>query len=410
MRYVISLVVFGIVSTGAFLYVQPPEKTIAPVENPDTNIETASTPPKEEKIVDPNADIENQLPLANPPAVIKAVYLTSWSAGTEKKIQYLLTLASSTEINAVVIDIKDYSGYIAYDAQIPEALHYKSKETRIRKPNALIKRLHDAGIYLIARVTVFQDPVLAAARPDLAIHTSSTGGIWYDKKNLAWLDPAGKETWDYVVAIAKDAAARGFDEINFDYIRFPSDGDLDDTDYPFWDERTAKHETIRTFFKYLRQSLPNTKISADIFGIATIRKDDLGIGQIIEDAYEYFDYVAPMVYPSHYGAGILGYKNPAEHPYEIVLHALQSALKRSTDYSLQTTASSPATSSSELQAISYKPKAALRPWLQDFSLTTKYNKDMVRAQIKAVSDAGGESGWMLWNPSNVYTREALQLR
>lgn len=408
MRYVLSFLFVGIMSTGVLWYTRAPEQTaLAPHESEAQT--TPLTPQPKEKHTDPNADIENQTPLANPPAVIKAVYLTSWSAGTEKRINYILNLASTTEINAVVIDIKDYSGYISYDIQIPEAERYKSKEKRIAKINTLIKRLHDAGIYIIARVTIFQDPILAAARPDLAIHASSTGEVWRDNKKLAWMDPAGKETWDYNVAIAKDTAARGFDEINFDYIRFPSDGNLKDTDYPFWDEHTPKHDTIRAFFKYLRESLPDIKISADIFGITTIRKDDLGIGQLLEDAYEYFDYVSPMVYPSHYAPGTLGYQNPAEYPYEIIKHAMDAAQKRLTAMTATTTL--PLASSS----VSY---ARLRPWLQDFNLGAKYNEEMVRKEIQAVYDAGitdGTSpelveGWMLWNPSNVYTHEALEIK
>jgi hypothetical protein len=331
-------------------------------------------------------DIENQKPLANPPQIIKAIYLTGWSAGNPTKIKYLLNLATTTEINAVVIDIKDYSGYVGYNIKVPEVEKYKAKEIRISQINRLIKQLHDAGIYVIARITIFQDPRLALARPDLTVKSKKTGNSWQDKKGLSWIDPAAEEAWNYNIAIAKEASQRGFDELNFDYIRFPSDGDLNDMVFPFWDEKISKSSVLKSFFKTLRQQLTGTKISADLFGLATINQDDLGIGQVIENAYEYFDYVYPMVYPSHYAAGFIGYQNPALYPYEVIKYSLDSAVKR-------LTASSTAFS------------AGLRPWLQDFDMGAVYNAEMVRKEIQATVDALGEkfSGWLLWNPENVYS-------
>jgi len=358
-------------------------------------------------------DIENQKPLANPPQIIKAIYLTGWSAGNPAKIKYLIDLTKTTEINAVVIDIKDYSGYVAYNIQVPEVEKYKAKEIRIIQINRLIKQLHDAGIYMIARITIFQDPRLALARPDLTIKSKKTGNSWLDRKGLSWIDPAATEAWDYNVAIAQEAASRGFDELNFDYIRFPSDGDLEDMEFPFWQKtrtdtdetRTnteTKSEVIRNFFKYLRQQLPGVKISADLFGLATVNQDDLGIGQVIEDAYEYFDYVSPMVYPSHYAPGFLGYKNPALYPYEVIKYSLDSAIQRLKNYESGIKNS---TSTENLTPKTYNLKPKLRPWLQDFDLGAVYNAEMVKKEIQAVSDALGEnfSGWLLWSPENIYT-------
>ena len=134
----------------------------------------------------------------------------------------------------------------------------------------MIKKLHDEGIYVIARQTVFQDPILALARPDLALMSSSTGKQWKDHKGVMWIDAAAKDAWDYNIAIAKDALGRGFDEINFDYIRFSSDGNMNDINYPFWNEKTPKRQIMRSFFKYLRESLPDTRLSADMFGYVTI--------------------------------------------------------------------------------------------------------------------------------------------
>ena len=350
------------------------------------------------------ADIENQRPLTEPPKIIKAIYLTSWSAGNPLKIKYLIDLTKTTEINAVVIDIKDYSGYVAYDIQVPEVEKYQAKEIRIPRINRLIKQLHDEGIYVIARITIFQDPRLEQARPNLAVKSKKTGGSWLDNKKLTWIDPAAEEAWHYNIAIARETADRGFDELNFDYIRFPSDGDLNDMDFSFWDEKIPKSSVIGDFFKTLRQELTGIKISADLFGLATINQDDLGIGQVIENAYQYFDYVSPMVYPSHYASGFLGYKNPALYPYEVVKYSMEAAFQRLKNYELEIKNS---TSTKFLNSKFYILNSQLRPWLQDFDMGADYNAEMIRKQIKATNDAASSTpellnGFMLWNPSNIY--------
>ncbi|KKU93175.1 MAG: hypothetical protein A2109_01670 [Candidatus Wildermuthbacteria bacterium GWA1_49_26] len=332
--------------------------------------------------------------LANPPEIIKAVYLTSWSAGTSARIDYVANLAKTTELNAVVIDIKDFSGEIAYFTNVPEAFTYGAHRIKIGDIEALLKRLHEEGLYVIARVTVFQDPVLARARPDLAVQSIAKEGVWADYKGLAWVDPASRQVWNYIVSITRDAASRGFDEINFDYVRFPSDGNLQDMRFPVWDGRMPQQQIIREFFAYLREHLSDVTISADLFGLSTSSRDDLGIGQIIEDAFEYFDYVYPMVYPSHYADGYRGYWNPAEYPYEVVHFSLASAQVR-------------------LAALrAARPErqfAKLRPWLQDFHLGATYDPLMVQAQVQATKDALGDefTGFLLWAPTNWYTQEAL---
>ncbi len=352
---------------------------------------------------DPNADIPPQQQLLNPPEIIKAMYSTGWSAGSAQKLNYLTNIIKKTELNAVVIDIKDYSGEVSYPTDIEAVEKYgKGREIKILRPNAMIKKLHDEGIYVIARQTIFQDPMLAKARPDLALTSSSTGKQWEDWKGVMYSDPAGKETWNYNLYIAKDALARGFDEINFDYIRFPSDGNLDDIKYPFWDGKTLKRYVIRDFFKYVRQSLPDAKISADLFGLTTINLGDVGIGQNIEDAFNYFDAIAPMVYPSHYNKGFNGHKNPALYPYDVVYTSILEANKRLKQYKLKAE-----TSTSTEKYLVKNPK--LRPWLQDFDLGAIYDATKVREQINAVYNAATNTpiGWMLWDPSNNYTKGGL---
>ncbi|MFQ5752599.1 MAG: putative glycoside hydrolase, partial [bacterium] len=402
--------------------------------------EPTSTPALAAQPAGAAADIEKQGQLPNPPEVIKGIYVTAWTAGSPAAVGRLIDFISRTELNAVVIDIKDFSGHVSYKTDIPEVETSGGEgELRLLRPNALIRKLHDAGIYVIARQTVFQDPILAEAHPEWALHNASqltmtmadnnddkklsSSSLWRDNKGLSWMDPAARPVWDYNIAIAKDAWERGFDEINFDYIRFASDGDLEMIDYPFWDEITPRHTVIRNFFKYLRENLPNAKISADLFGLSTISAWDLGIGQIIEDAYEHFDYVSPMVYPSHYSAGAFGYEKPAEEPYGIVKNSLEGALRRlvvektitiSTTTVATTTADTGTTITIQKTVTIPKFKATLRPWLQDFDLGAIYDAAKVIDQMRATEEilnasgtASRYGGWLLWDPANTYTEDAL---
>lgn len=338
--------------------------------------------------------IEPQKPLVTPPSEIKAIYLTADSAINTKKIDDLIPLLKKSGLNAMVIDIKDYSGYLSYDIKSEKGEVYQTRKQKIRAINSLIKKLHDENIYAIARVAVFQDPVTASLQPELAIKNRTSGKIWKDNQNLAWIDPASQEYWKYIVDISRDASERGFDEINFDYIRFPSDGRLSQMLFPFYDPASArKEETIKEFFVYLRSNLQGVRISADLFGLTTIALDDMGIGQLIEDAYQNFDYVSPMVYPSHYATGFMGYEYPARHPYEVVKHSIDSAAKKLDEYNKKGVSESPARPASD---------AKIRPWIQAFNMGGIYDAAKIKLQIKASDEAGGV-GWMLWNPANNYS-------
>lgn len=429
-----------ILSAGFFLFMKSNVATIVPQEArmaniasssaaslaplPEAPLSVSSSPnPSAYPVASAGIDIPNQPHLANPPAIAKGIYLTGWSAGSEKKMNNITSLIGRTELNAVVIDIKDYSGNLSYAADIPLVKSSGAlKEIKIIHPNTIIKKLHDNGIYVIGRVTVFQDPVLAAAHPEWALHNKTTSGLWKDSKGLAWMDPAAQPVWDYIISITKDASARGFDEIQFDYVRFASDGALGNISYPYWDQTSTRTAVIANFFKYLRAQMPDTVLSADLFGLATINRDDLGIGQVIESAYKYFDYVSPMVYPSHYATGFLGYKSPAQYPYEVVRYSMEHALARLTGAAAVTAATSTNNSSTAVisgsSTASLPPpsnyRAKLRPWLQDFNLGATYDAAMVRDQIRATEEALGTSsargkygGWFLWNASNNYTEGAL---
>jgi hypothetical protein len=299
-----------------------------------------------------------------------------------------------------------------------------AEEKRIPKINTLMKKLHDQRVYVIGRVAVFEDQKLPIAHPELALKSKSTGKLWKDNKGLHWIDAAATAAWDYNIEIARDMLSRGFDEINFDYIRFPSDGNLDDILYPISNNKTVKAAVIKKFYAYLRAALPNARLSADVFGMTTTNSDDLGIGQHLEDALPYFDVVAPMVYPSHYVAGFIGQKNPAAAPYEIVQYSIAKALEKIKNYRATWLL---AARSGDAARLTKTPeaKAKLRPWLQDFNLGATYRAKEILAQIKATTDAirGCETcdevihdellgedvdGWMLWNASNVYTSDALK--
>jgi len=351
-------------------------------------------------------------PLLNPPAVIKAVYATGWSMGTKSYLAYLQNIFKTSQINAVVIDVKDVSGLVYYKSGADKVREYKTYQKVISDINGLIKSLHNQGIYVIARIPIFKDSYLAKARPDLAVYdvsktkNKSKPVVWQDNNGLNWVDPSSQEVWDYNIAIAKDAASHGFDEINFDYIRFPSDGNLQNMGFPFWDRNIPRHIIIKNFSQKIREALPDTKLSIDLFGQTTTNTDDMGIGQLLEDSFENFDYVAPMVYPSHYINGFLGYANPADHPYEIVKNALSTAELRIQTYKKINTLSNASVAAS-LQVMAM---AKIRPWLQDFNLGAQYDTRMVKQEIQATADSLGSdfNGFMMWNPLNFYTTDALK--
>lgn len=319
------------------------------------------------------------------PESVKALYMSSWVAGNEKLRTNLINIIDTTELNSVVIDIKDYTGRVSFTVSDPELQKFGSSEKRIPDIKEFIGRLHDKGIYVIGRISSFQDSYLVKTHPEYAVKTKA-GAVWKDYKGVSWLDASAKPVWDYLVRIGEESYAVGFDELNFDYIRFPSDGNMLDIAYPF-SQGKSKSTALKEFFAYIDSTFrpKGIPISADLFGMTTSNTDDLGIGQILEDALAHFDYVAPMVYPSHYPTNFNGWKKPAEKPYEIIKYAMERGVERASTTPLK-----------------------LRPWLQDFSIGgTNYTPEMVRTQIQATYDVGLTS-WMLWNASNVYTVQALE--
>ena len=324
----------------------------------------------------------------SPPDIIRAVYMTSWVAGTPDWRSQIVRMIEQNELNAVVIDIKDYTGRVAFLVHDSVVAAYGAPEARIPDMAEFIRFLHEKNIYAIGRVSVFQDPYLVGRRPDLAVKRKSDGAVWKDYKGISWLDPASREVWEYHARIAREAERVGFDEINFDYIRFPSDGNMRDIAYDWWDGVRPKALVLKDFFAYLDRELTNlgVPISVDLFGMTTWNYDDLNIGQILEYAAPHFDYIAPMVYPSHYPKTFMGFANPAARPYEIIFAGISRARDR-------------------LRMVG-EDWHKLRPWLQDFDLGAVYTPEMIRREKQAVYDAGLES-WMLWDTANTYTVSAL---
>lgn len=357
-KKIIYLAILLLIIVGLFLYLA--QAAQAPVTQLDQNSEIVKK--------------------SYQPDYVRGIYLTAATVGNDQVRQKLIKQMQGSRINTVVIDIKDYSGYILYESQVPSVREYQAFK-KIMDIEQVITDFHQANIYIIARQTVFQDPVLAAARPDLALKTKA-GNTWKDKNNLAWLDPKKQGVWEYNVAIAQEAIALGFDEINFDYMRYPSDGNIANISYGLSPEEN-KSQALEKFYQYLSQKLSSqSPISIDMFGLVMDNfssQYDLGIGQRLVNALDNFDYICPMMYPSHYAPNYLGFKNPADYPGEVI------------SFGINTTT-----------PVWQNRRATLRPWLQAFSIGAVYDQQKIEAQITATENASTTNGWLLWNARNYY--------
>ena len=328
-------------------------------------------------------DIEVKKEKKTPPEQVKGIYITAYTTTLSGKMEYLLNLIEDTELNAVVIDIKDYSGKVLYDSNVDIANQYGLDKNILGDVHGLLEMLHEHGVYVIARQTVFQEPILAEKNPSLAFKKVG-GGLWRDYKGLAWVDSSNKEVWDYNVAIAKEAIDLGFDEINFDYVRFPSDGNLKTIIFTHGDKE--KYDVMGEFYQYLNQQLSDQPawISLDFFGFVMERHDGINIGQRLEDAVDYVDFISPMMYPSHYPAGHLGLANPAAAPYVVIHNGMEKGIPYFEG-----------------------KRAKVRPWIQAFDIGAQYGATNIRAQIDAIEEFEN-GGWLLWNASNRYSSEGLE--
>lgn len=414
--------------------VEPSERAVRATSSGAT-----ATPPVTDDAHRRVPDIDPPLYLETPKP-LKAIYMTQCVAGTPSFRAELLGLIEETELNAVVIDVKDFSGGIGFTTDHPELTPYISDRCRASDMRELVRQFNEKGIYTIARITVFQDPLYAELHPELGVkYASNPEALWTDNKGLHFIDVSAKPFWDYIITLSRETHKLGFDELNYDYIRFPSDGPMKDIHFPHSGD-TPKAVALERFFAFLHEEMKNPSayprgveppvISADLFGMTTTNYDDLNIGQQLERTLPYFDYVAPMVYPSHYPAGWHGFQNPNLYPYEVVNICMETAARRAeaktspietrmsepvyetiTIEAASSTAGTTTTQTKKVLTGEYtKPqfdRNKLRPWLQDFDYGGNYDVAEVRTQIQATYDAGLHS-WMLWAPSNRYTRGALE--
>ncbi|AZO96579.1 putative glycoside hydrolase [Halocella sp. SP3-1] len=315
-----------------------------------------------------------------PEFYVKGIYVTGWVAGSEK-ISALINLVDKTVLNTMVIDIKDQLGHLSYKSNVPLAQEIGANRRKIKNIKALIDELHSRGIYVIGRIVVFKDALLANKRKDLSLKLEQSDNTIIKSDN--WVDPSQKEIWDYNLALAREAVEIGFDEIQFDYIRYPA---LARKPYQAVVDKENKSQYINSFAQYVRDELDllNTPVSIDVFGLTTAVNDDLGIGQNFKELSNIVQIISPMVYPSHYSAGSYGIPVPDREPYQIIYKSLIDAQEKISDNS----------------------NVVIRPWLQDFSLGYKYSLKDVQEQIKAVEKLG-LTEWLLWNPSSKYTIETL---
>ena len=321
------------------------------------------------------------------PFEAKGVYIPFGLLTREKRVREIIDLIDRTELNAIVVDVKGDRAWLAYPSRLPLAIQIDAYADKLKLMDLreLLQLCHDNDIYVIARIVVFKDHVLAQSRPDLAVHRED-GTRYEDLEELHWVDPFQKEVWEYNAGVAKEVIALGFDEVQFDYLRFPSDGKISDIVYAQESDFESRTETMRAFCRYLHDELEPTGafFSADVFGLTVcIDSDrDLGIGQRVVDIAPYFDYLSPMVYPSTFGEGSINIENPALHPYEVVYGSCQEGIERTS--------------------------TKIRPWLQHYSLYgVIYDTDEMLAQKKAAEDAG-TCGWLFWNAGAKYDEDVFR--
>jgi len=328
-------------------------------------------------------------PLVRPPDEVRALYVNAWAFGGSR-FRELIQLADETEVNALVIDLKDDTGYLTYASKVPTAVAIgANKELRARDTEARVREMLAHGIYPIARIVVAKDPLLAERKPSWAIQ-SSGGGLWRDRRGTAWVDAFNDSVWVYAAQLAAEAVRMGFAEVQFDYVRFPDEPRARMASAVFPGRRAGESTRagVQRNLRLLRERMRTlgVPVTLDVFGMTTIMTGDMGIGQVWEDLVSASDVVLPMVYPSHYAAGMYGTQTPNAEPYLVVRRALEDGLRRS--------------------ALLDRP-ASIRPYLQAFTLgAPRYTGAHVRAQIQAAADVGIDS-WVLWNPRSDYREAGL---
>ncbi len=327
---------------------------------------------------------------------IKGLYISYPALGHADFVSHVQALLEETELNAVVMDFKGDYGLLTFPTQVSLARQIGAAQAPVvQDPQAFLAWFKERRVYTIARIVVFKDDRLANAAPALAVRDVATGGVWHDQEGMGWVDPYRQEAWTYNADLAAEAAALGFDEVQLDYVRFPTDGNMDRASFSQPSTYHGRVAAITGLMRTVRQVLApqGVKLGADVFGYTAWTPDDLGIGQHIESLAPHLDVLAPMVYPSTFNAGLPGedprYRNAIAFPYEIVRKSTERTVDR---------------------ALSTNPSIVVRPWIQDFGDYAfdyrTYTPSEIRLQMDGVR-AGGGRGWMLWDPAVRYTRGAL---
>ena len=315
------------------------------------------------------------------PAEVRGVHVTMALASIPGKLDEFMRW-TRYGLTALQLDVKDENGEVAFASRHAPLAREVEATRDYYRPVAVARKAHKRGLYLIARVVVFEDPFLSERRPRMAIRRAG-GGIWRNDAGLGWTNPHSRKVWDYNVDVAEAAARAGFDEVMFDYVRFPSDGDVETARFPGRKKGASKAETIASFLEYARERLEalGIRVSAAVFGLSATR--ELGIGQRPRLLAKHLDAIYPMVYPSHYGSGEYGIDDPNAVPGRTVAKSLRTfrCALRGRD-------------------------TRLIPWLQDFTLGREYTLADVQAQIQAARIYRA-SGFLLWNAAAVYHPEAL---
>jgi len=325
------------------------------------------------------------------PVVVRGLYVNRWAV-LGQRMWELIAVAKRTEINALVLDVKDDRGYVLYRSSVPLAKEIGADSTMPVSANrmrAILDTMRANGIFPIARIVVAKDPVLANAKREWSIERRSDGKPWLDKDGNPWLDPHQRAVWTYAADLAAEAVALGFSEVQFDYVRFPDEPRLvRETRFPLAKGR-VRAMVIREQLGYLKGRVTQLKVpmAIDVFGLTTTDSTDMGIGQRWEQFADQADIVLPMTYPSHYARGTYGISNPNASPYATIDHAMKDAKARNAKVT---------------------PAPEIVPWYQDFTMgAPRYGVTQVRAQIRAGYDNGVRS-WILWNPGSKYTISALR--
>jgi hypothetical protein len=327
-------------------------------------------------------------PAQPPPRPIHGIYVNAWSFGS-RRFQDLVRLADSTDINAFVIDIKDDTGYLTYRSNVPTAMAIgANRQLRAADAAARLAVLKARGIRPIARIVVAKDPLLAEKKPEWSVRNTG-GGLWTDRKGTHWVDAFNDSVWVYAGQLAAEAVAMGFEEIQYDYVRFPDEPKhrLATAVFPGRHQGESSREGVARNLGLLAERTRALKVpfTIDVFVLTTTADGDMGIGQNWEDLISVADVVLPMVYPSHYGRGVYGVARPNSAPYLMVRRALEDGLRRA-------------------KALAPRKTAEIRPYLQAFTLgRPRYTGFHVREQVRAALDLGVVS-WVLWNPRSAYQR------